>query len=58
MPKFIVELKQCTTWEVEVEAEDEYEAEELTKEWGRDDLKEEEIVNQCWDTNVWEKEDE
>ena len=58
MPKFIVELKQSTTWEVEVEAEDEATAEWISRDWGRDELKDEEIVNNCWDTTVWEKTDE
>ena len=58
MPKFIVELKQSTTWEVEVEAEDEATAEWISRDWGRDDLNDDEIVNNCWDINVWEKIDE
>lgn len=50
--KYTVVLKQTTTWEVEVEADDEAQAMELTQDWGRDELSDEEIVDNCWDTVV------
>jgi hypothetical protein len=55
MPKYILELTQTTVWEVEVEASSDAEALELTKDWGRDELDDNEITNNIWETIVWEK---
>jgi hypothetical protein len=52
MAKFTVRLAQTTAWEVEVEADDEVQAMELTRDWGRDELSDDEIVSNCWDTEV------
>jgi len=52
MPKHIVRLAQTTVWEVEVEASDENEALELTRDWGRDELEDAEIVSNSWETTV------
>ena len=49
---YTIRLTQTTAWEVEVEADDEAQAMELTKDWGRDELSDEEIVSNCWDTEV------
>ena len=57
MAKYIVQLRNSVTWEVEVEADSEYEAIELSEAWTIDDLKEEEIVNNCWDTEAWESDE-
>jgi hypothetical protein len=55
MPKYILELKNLTTYEVTVEADSEEHALELTAEWGRDELQDDETNNQ-WDIEIWEVE--
>jgi len=52
MPKHIVRLTQTTVWEVEVKAKDANAALELTRDWGRDELKDDEIVSNVWETEV------
>ena len=52
MEKHIVRLTQTTVWEVEVEAKDANAALELTRDWGRDELGEDDIVSNVWETEV------
>lgn len=52
MPTHIVRLTQTTVWEVEVQASDENAALEMTKNWGRDELNDDEIVSNVWETTV------
>jgi hypothetical protein len=47
-------MTQHTTWEFELEADSEDHAFELSAEWGRDEMKEEEITSQAWETDVVE----
>lgn len=54
MPTYLMTMTQHTTWEFEVEADSEEHAFELTAEWGRDEMKEEEITDQSWDIEVGE----
>ena len=53
MPKYHFQLKNCTTYEFDIEAESEEKAEEMTRDWGRDELAKDE-TNNCWDTEIWE----
>lgn len=55
MPKFHFELKNCTTYEFDIEAETAEQAEEMTRDWGREELAKDE-TNNCWDTEIWEVE--
>lgn len=52
MATFHVKMTQRTTWEFEVEADDEEAALEQTREWGREEMNEEEITDNCWDVTV------
>jgi hypothetical protein len=52
MEKHTVRLTQTTVWEVKVEAKDANTALELTKDWGRDELNDNEIVSNVWKTEV------
>jgi hypothetical protein len=52
MEKHTVRLTQTTVWEVEVEAKDANTALELTRDWGRDELNDNEIVSNVWETEV------
>jgi hypothetical protein len=52
MGKFYLQFTNTTTYEVVVEAEDESQAYEITKDWGRDDLEEFEVDNR-WDIQAW-----
>jgi len=54
MATYLMTMTQHTTWEFEVEADSEDHAFEITAEWGRDEMKEEEITSQAWDTEVSE----
>lgn len=49
-------MTQRTTWEFEIEADSEEHALELSAEWGRDEMLEEEITDNCWDITVDELE--
>ena len=55
MPKYMIELRNMTTYEVEVEADSEEHAYELSRDWGRDELEGDETNNQ-WDIEIWEVE--
>lgn len=50
--KHIVRLTQTTVWEVEVQASDENTALEMTRDWGRDELNDDDIVSNVWETTV------
>lgn len=52
MEKFKITMTQKTTWEFEVEAESLEHAEELTRDWGRDDMNEDEITNNVWEIEI------
>ena len=52
MATYLMTMTQHTTWEFEVEAESEDDALEITAEWGRDEMKEEEITSNSWDITV------
>ena len=52
MEKFIVVMTNKTTWEVEVEARDEEHAHEISFDWGRDELKEDEIIDNVWEIEI------
>lgn len=52
MAKYHVTMTQRTTWEFEVEADNEEAALEQTREWGRDEMVDEEITDNCWDVTV------
>lgn len=54
MATYLMTMTQHTTWEFEVEAESEDDALEITAEWGRDEMKEEEITSNSWDIEVGE----
>lgn len=54
MAKYLMTMTQHTTWEFELEADSEDHAFELSAEWGRDEMKEEEITSQAWETEVAE----
>lgn len=50
--KHVVRLTQTTVWEVEVQASDENTALEMTRDWGRDELNDDDIVSNVWETVV------
>jgi len=50
--KHVVRLTQKTVWEVEVEASDENAAIEMTRDWGREELNDDDIVSNVWETEV------
>lgn len=50
--KHIVRLAQTTVWEMEVEASDENQALEFVKDWGREELNDDDIVSNVWETTV------
>jgi hypothetical protein len=52
METFQIKMVQRTTWEFEVEAESIEEAELLTQDWGRDELNEDEITDNCWEIEI------
>jgi hypothetical protein len=54
MATYLITMTQHTTWEFEVEAESEDDAFEITAEWGRDEMVEEEITSQAWETEFCE----
>ena len=54
MPKFHMTMIQRTTWEFELEADSLDHAEELSQDWGRDEMKEDEITDNCWWTDITE----
>lgn len=56
MPKYHITMTQHTTWEFELEADSEEHAFELTAEWGRDEMEENEITDNCWETGIDEVE--
>jgi hypothetical protein len=45
-------MVQRTTWEFEVEAESEEAAELMIQDWGRDELDEDEITDNCWEIEI------
>ena len=53
MARYKIELKNLTTYEVEVEADSESEAYKISEEWGREELEKDEVNNQ-WDIEIWE----
>jgi hypothetical protein len=55
MPKYHFELKNVITYEFDIEAESEEKAEEMTRDWGRDEL-EKDITDNYWNTEIWEVE--
>ena len=54
--KYQMTMTQRTTWEFEVEADSLDHAYEITKEWGRDEMEDNEITDNCWDITVDEVE--
>ena len=52
METFQIKMVQRTTWEFEVEADSVEEAELLTQDWGRDELDEDEITDNCWEIEI------
>ena len=54
MARYLVDLRKTVTWEVWVDADSEADAIEKTKDWGVDDLKDEEIIDVSWDTTVYQ----
>ena len=52
METYTMEFKNTVTYQVEVEASSIEEAFDLTADWGRDDFKEEEIVDNVWEITV------
>jgi hypothetical protein len=52
MPMYQIKMVQKTTWEFELEAESEDHAEQMTQEWGRDELEEDEITDNCWEIEI------
>lgn len=52
METYQIKMVQRTTWEFEVEAESEEAAELLTQDWGRDELDEDEITDNCWEIEI------
>ena len=54
MNKYFVKMVQQTTWEFEVEAESEEQAYEMTFDWGRDELDENDITDNMWELDVME----
>lgn len=52
METFQIKMVQRTTWEFEVEADSVEEAELLTQDWGRDELDENEITDNCWEIEI------
>lgn len=56
MPKYLMTMTQHTTWEFEVEADSEDHAFEITAEWGRDEMEDDEITDNCWEISVSELE--
>lgn len=54
MATYLMTMTQHTTWEFEIEADSEEHAEELSQDWGRDEMKEEEITSNSWDIEIGE----
>lgn len=52
MPTYTMYFSNTTTWSVEVEAEDAEEAYELSKDWGRDDFKDDEQIENFWEIEI------
>jgi hypothetical protein len=52
METFQIKMVQRTTWEFELEADSEEHAELLTQDWGRDELDEDEITDNCWEIEI------
>lgn len=53
MAKYVMQFINTAVYEVEIEAESDDEAYEITKEWGRDELEDSEISNH-WEIEVHE----
>ena len=47
-------MRNSVTWEIEVQADSESEAYEITKNWGREEMQDSEETNNCWDIEIWE----
>lgn len=52
MATYTLEMTRSITWEVEVEADSEEHALELSAEWGEDDMKDEEMTRSAWNVEV------
>jgi hypothetical protein len=55
MPKYHFELKNVVTYEFDIEAESEEQAEEMTRDWGPDELQKD-ITDNYWNTEISETE--
>lgn len=53
MEKFLMTMTNKTVWQFEVEAENYDEAYKMTFDWGRDELNEDEIIDNMWEVEIY-----